>query len=60
MKKKTRKLQLTRETLVHLRGGTESLTDNTGGGEQATGSNCMPDCISNMAICQQGKTTTFV
>jgi hypothetical protein len=57
MKKKARKLQLTKETLIYLQGGTdEGLTGNTEGSEQATGSECTPDCITNMILCPQKKT----
>jgi hypothetical protein len=52
MKKKTRRMQLSRETLVHLQ-GRSGLKEELG----ASHSYCVPDCIgmtsANNFVCQE-------
>ena len=52
MKKKAKKLQISKETLVHLQGGSsgEAPTECS---ESASRSFCVPDCMSGFAICIQ-------
>lgn len=51
MKKKTRRMQLTRETLVHLRGSSEACRE---GEFEASCSYCVPGCISmGFAVCHE-------
>jgi len=51
MKKKAKRLQISKETLVHLQAGSNDETL-----ECASRSYCMPDCMSGFAICIQNLT----
>jgi hypothetical protein len=51
-KKKAKKLQISKETLAHLQGGSPG-EEPSGCSESASRSYCMPECMSGFAICIQ-------